>query len=188
MTLHLDGTVLSRFVIAALIAAALLVGGCGDGPPPGVNAPDGTDVTQDGVDYAVQTSRELNPDDADDRTFLGGRTQGLDGPGVALVGVFLQARNNAASARRAVAAPQLVTAFGETFEPLSLPAGDPLAYRGRLLAPGGEIPGAQSVATESPENGAIVVYRVPTDVFVTDRPFTIRFGASDRAASVQLDL
>jgi hypothetical protein len=182
--------VLSRLVTATcgLIAAALVVAGCGDGPPPARNAPDGTDVTQDGVDYAVQTSRELNPDAADDRTFLGGRAKGLDRPGVTLVGVFLQVRNDASSARSALAAPQLVTAFGETFEPLRLPATEAFAYRGRRLAPGDEIPGPQSVARESPENGAILVYRVPTGVFVTDRPFAIRFGTSHRAASVQLDL
>jgi hypothetical protein len=181
---------ISRLVTAtcALIAAALLIAGCGDGPPPARNAPDGTDVTQDGVDYAVQTSRELNPHDADDRTFLGGRTKGLDRPGVTLVGVFLQVRNDASSARRALDAPQLVTSFGETFEPLPLPPADAFAYRGRRLAPGDVIPGPQSVASESPENGAVIVYRVPTGVFVTDRPFTIRFGPSDRAASVQLDL
>jgi hypothetical protein len=181
---------ISRFLTAAcvLIAAALLVAGCGDGPPPDRNAPDGTDVTQDGVDYAVQTSRELNADDADDRVFLGGRTKGLDRPGMTLVGVFLQARNDASSARRAVAAPQLVTAFGDTIEPLSLPRADAFAYRGRRLDPGDQIPGPQSVAAESPENGAVIVYRVPTGVFVGDRPFTIRFGGSDRAASVQLDL
>lgn len=181
---------ISRVVTAAcgLLAVALLVAGCGDGPPPARNAPDGTDVTQKGVDYAVQTSRELNPHDADDRTFLGGRTKGLDRPGMTLVGVFLQARNDASSPRRAVAAPQLVTAFGETFEPLPLPPADAFAYRGRRLAPGDVIPGPQSVATESPENGAIIVYRVPTGVFVSNRPFTIRFGADDRAVSVQLDL
>jgi hypothetical protein len=181
---------ISRLLTAAcaLIAAALLVAGCGYGPPPDRNAPDGTDVTQDGVGYAVQTSRELNPADADDRVFLGGRTKGMDRPGMTIVGVFLQARNDASSARRAVAAPQLVTAFGETFEPLPLPAADAFAYHGRRLAPGDVIPGPQSVAAESPENGAIIVYRVPTGVFVGDRPFTIRFGASDHAASVQLDL
>jgi hypothetical protein len=174
--------------VCGLIAVVVLVAGCGDGPPPGTNAPDGTDVTQDGVDYAVQTSRELNPHDADDRTFLGGRTKGLGAPGTTLVGVFLQARNDASAPRQALVAPQLVTAFGQTFEPLELPATDPFAYRGRRLAPGAQIPGPQSVAVESPENGAIIVYRVPTGVFVSDRPFTIRFGASDRAASVQLDL
>lgn len=183
----MTATALARLV-TALLAAAVLVAGCGDGPPPGHEAPDGTDVTQGGVDYAVQTSRELNPEDADDRVFLGGRTKGLDGPGTTLVGVFLQARNDASSAHRAIAAPQLVTAFGETFQPLRLPATDAFAYRGRRLAPGDVIPGLQSVPGESPENGAIVVYRVPTGVFVTDRPFTIRFGTSDRAASVQLDL
>jgi hypothetical protein len=169
-----------------LVAAALLLAGCG--PPPDRNAPDGTTVTQDGVDYAVQTSRELNPDDPDDRVILGGRTKGLDGPGTTLVGVFLQARNDASSPRHADAAPQLVTAFGQTFKPLPLPATDPFAYHGRLLAPGQEIPVPQSVARESPENGDIVVYRVPTGVFVTDRPFTLRFGTDDSAASVQLDL
>lgn len=180
--------VVSRLATAAcgLLAAALLVAGCGS--PPDRNAPDGTTVTQDGVGYAVQTSRELNPDDPDDRAFLGGRTKSLDRPGTTLVGVFLQARNDAASARRAAAAPQLVNAFGQTFEPLPLPAGDPFAYRGRRLDPGEEIPGPQSVATESPENGALLVYRVPTGVFVGDRPFTLRFGSNDRAASVQLDL
>lgn len=184
----MTASVLSRLVSAALIAAGLLVAGCGDGPPPGRNAPDGSDVTQDGVDYAVQTSRELNPEDADDRTFLGGRTKGLDRPGTTLVGVFIQVRNEASSARRAVAAPELVTAFGETFKPLRLPATDAFAYRARRLAPGAQIPGPQSVPIESPENGAIIVYRVPTGVFVSDRPFTLQFGTSDRAASVQLDL
>jgi hypothetical protein len=178
----------SRLAIATcgLVAAALLAAGCG--APPDTNAPDGTTVTQDGVDYAVQTSRELNPHDADDREFLGGRTKGLDAPGTTLVGVFLQARNDASSERRAIAAPQLVNAFGQTFEPLSLPRTDPFAYRGGRLAAGHEIPGPQSVAKESPENGALVVYRVPTGVFVSDRPFTLRFGTDDRAASVQLDL
>jgi hypothetical protein len=185
-----DAGMISRLVTAtcALIAATLVIAGCDDGPPPDRNAPDGTDVTQGGVDYAVQTSRELNPADADDRAFLGGRTKGLDGPGITLVGVFLQARNDASSARRAVAAPQIVTAFGETFEPLHLPPTDPFAYRGRRLGPGDQIPGPQSVGSESPENGAVIVYRVPTGVFVSDRPFTIRFGTTDRAASVRLDL
>ena len=173
-------------VTCGLIAAALLAAGCG--PPPDRNAPVGTTVTQDGVDYAVQTSRELNPLDTGDREFLGGRSKGLGGPGITLVGVVLQARNDSSAPRRAFAAPRLVTALGPTFEPLPLPATDPFAYRGRLLEPGQEIPGPQSVARESHENGAILVYRVPTGVFVSDRPFTLRFGTDDRAASVQLDL
>jgi hypothetical protein len=178
---------LVRLLVCAAVAAAVLVG-CG--PPPDRDAPDGTDVTQDGVRYSVQTSRELDPLSADDRAFLGGiaRRKSLEGPDVTLVGVFLQARNDASAPRRAVAAPRLVTAFGETFTPLRLPQDDPFAYRGRRLAPRQEIPGGESVARESPENGALVVYRVPTSVFLTDRPFTVRFGAGDQAASVQLDL
>jgi hypothetical protein len=176
---------MARALLAtALIAAALSAAACGE--PPGRNAPDGTVVTQDGVDYAVQTSRELNPEAPDDRVFLGG--EDIDRPGVTLVGVFLQARNAASGARTAVAAPQLVNAFGKTYEPMRLPRSDVFAYRARELEPGEEIPGPDSVARESPQNGALVVYRVPTGEFATDRPFTVRFGPDEQAASVQLDL
>jgi hypothetical protein len=107
---------------------------------------------------------------------------------VTLVGVFLQGRNHASTPRRSVAAPQLVDASGEAYEPVRLPADDAFAYRGVRLNPGGQIPARQSVPAESPEAGLIVVYGVPVGVFVTDRPFTLRFGSGDRDASVQLDL
>jgi hypothetical protein len=171
----------------AAIAAASLVG-CG--APPDRDAPAGTTVTQDGVAYSVQFSRELNPDAPDDRVLLGGpgRRKGLDGPDTTLVGVFVQARDDATGPRAAVAAPRLVTAFGHTFAPLHLPPADPFAYRGRRLEPGREIPGPDTVAAQGPDDGLVLVYRVPTGVFVTDRPFTLRFGSDDRAASVQLDV
>jgi hypothetical protein len=169
------------------IGAALLVG-CG--PPPDRNAPAGTTVTQDGIAYSVQFSRELDPEAPDDRAVLGrpARKKGLEGPDMTLVGVFVQARNDATGPRRTVAAPRLVTAFGQAFAPLHLPPADPFAYRGGQLGPGRQIPGPQTVAAQGPEDGLALVYRVPSGVFLTDRPFTLRFGSGDRAASVQLDI
>jgi hypothetical protein len=180
-----DARVRWRTLTAVGVAVSVLLAGCG--APPDHDAPDGTTVTQDGVAYSVEISRELNADDPDDRAFLGGRREDA-GPDTTLLGVFLQARNGASTARRAFAAPRLVTAFGATYRPLTLPPADPFAYRGGRLAPGAEIPGPQSVAAESPEEGSVLVYRVPAGVFMTDRPFTLRFGSDDRAASVQLDL
>jgi hypothetical protein len=86
-----------------LVAAALLVAGCGS--PPDRNAPVGTTVTRDGVAYAVQTSGQLNPLETDERELLGGRSKRLDTPRITLGGVFVQARNNASALRRAFAAP-----------------------------------------------------------------------------------
>lgn len=168
--------------------ATIWISGCG--APPDQNAQAGTTVTQDGVAYSVQYSRELNPEAPDDRAFLGGpaRGKGLDRAGTTLLGVFLQARDDASGPRRAVAAPRLVTAFGQTFSPLQLPATDPFVYRARRLEPGRQIPGPDTVAGESPEDGLVLVYRVPTGVFLSDRPFALRFGSDDRAASVQLDV
>jgi hypothetical protein len=183
---HAGGAMAKAFW-TALVAAALIAAGCGS--PPDRNAPEGTTVVQDGVWYDVQTSRVLDPDAPDDRVFLGGRgAERLDRPGVTLLGVFLQARNHASSPRRSVDAPQLVDAFGEAYAPMRLPVDDVFAYRGARLPPGEQIPALQSPPAESPEEGLVLVYRVPVGVFVTDRPFTVRFGSSDRAASVQLDI
>jgi hypothetical protein len=170
------------------VVVATLVAGCGGAPDR--DAPSGTTVVQSGVAYSVQTSRELNPAEPDDRALLDGvrRVGRLDGPDSTLLGVFLQATDQTQDPRRAVAAPQLVDAFGRVFRPLHLPAGDPSIYRGGRLAPGQQIPNPDSNAAQGPENGAALVYRVPTDVFLTDRPFTLRFGPGARAASVQLDI
>ncbi len=155
------------------------------------NAPAGSDVVQDGVTYSVQTSRELNPFEPDDRALFAGRRprkRPLDEPNTVLVGVFLQARNDGSKVRRAVADPRMVSAEDEVFKPLRLPATDPFAYRGGRLAPHGDLPDPLSAPAESPDDGAVLVYRVPNNTFLSDRPFTLRFGTSDRTASVQLDL
>jgi hypothetical protein len=178
------------FANAACVAvAAVLLAGCGD-QPPDRNAQAGITVTQDGVAYSVQDSRELDPEAPDDRVFLGGptRPKHLDRPDTTLVGVWLQAQDTASGPRDAVAAPRLVTAFGQAFQPMHLPATDAFAYRARRLAPGGELPGPGTTAAQNPEAGLLLVYRVPTDVYLGDRPFTVQFGAGARAASVQLDV
>jgi hypothetical protein len=177
-----------RAASMGLLAATLVVvAGCGG--PPEHNAPAGTTVVQDGVAYSVQTSRELNPLDPDDRTLLQGVRDGtrLDGLDTTLVGVFLQASDEVSGTRRAVTAPELVDAFGTVFRPLD-PVGNALAYHGGRLSAGQQIPDPRSDAAEGPADGAALIYPVSTDVFLTDRPFTLRFGAGDGAASVQLDL
>ena len=173
----------------ALLAAALLVAGCGT-TTPDRGAPLGNTVTQGDVAYNVQTSRELNLLEPDDRALLGGLAQSraLESPGTTLVVVFLQARDEGGGPRRAVARPQLVSAFGAVFLPLPLPATNPFAYHGGLLAPAQELPDPDSPAAEGPADGAALIYRVPTGTYTTDRPFVLRFGSNARAASVQLDL
>jgi hypothetical protein len=173
----------------ALAALTLFAVGCGGGTP-NQDAPAGTQVRQGGVSYAVQSSRELNPFEPDDRTLLTGvpRRKLADMSGAALVGVFLQARNDGSTTHRAIAEPELISAEGQVFKPMPLPAVDAFAYRGRRLAPGAQLPGPDSAAAEGPEDGSMLVYRVPDSTFITDRPFIMRFGSTDRAASVQLDL
>ncbi len=181
---HLLG--LPTAAIAAV--AAVVLAGCGG--PGNQGAQSGTTVHQNGIAYSVQYSRELNPETPDDRVYLGGlaASKSLEPPGTTLLGVFLQAQNDAATPRRAVPAPLLADAFGQSWQPLRLPAGDPYGYRGGTLQPGGQLPGPDSVAAEGATTGLALVYRVPTGVFLGDRPFTVQFGTSEQAASVQLDV
>ena len=176
------------FGLSTVAIAAAVLAGCGG--PGNQNAQAGTTVHQDGVAYSVQYSRELDPNSPDDRVYVGGSSasKGLQAPGTTLVGVFLQAQNDAGAPKRAVAAPLLVDAFGRSWRPVRLPAADPFGYRGGTLEPGAQLPSPDSVAAEGAEDGLAVVYRVPTGAFLGDRPFTLQFGSSDRAASVQLDL
>ena len=175
--------------LAAVLAAALVVAGCGD-PVPDSKAPEGTSVVEDGISYFVQDSRALNLDDADDRALLTGlrHTNRLDGVGQTLVGVFLQAQNEVSGIRATDPRPVMTSAEGQSYEPIPLPRGNPYAYRGGRLAPGAELPAPVSAGGESTEDGALLVYRVPADIFLTDRPFSLVFGTGDHAASVQLDL
>ena len=175
--------------VLALVAAALVAAGCGD-PAPNRNAQEGTAVVQRGINYFVQDSRALNPNDPDDRALLTGvrHVNRLDGTGQTLIGVFLQAQNEVSSTRGTDPAPVMTSAEGQSYLPITLPRGNPYAYRGGRLAPGAEIPAPDSAGGESSEDGALLVYRLPADIFITDRPFTLAFGAGAHAASVQLDL
>jgi len=180
---RLGGTLL------ALVAAALFATGCGD-PAPDKNAQEGTSVVQGGISYFVQDSRELNPKDPDDRALLTGlrHVNRIDGPGQTLIGVFLQAQNEMSGSRGSDPTPVMTSAEGQSYMPITLPRSNPYAYRGEKLAPGAEIPAPDSAGGESTEDGALLVYRLPADIFITDRPFTLAFGTGAHAASVQLDL
>ncbi|HYM58280.1 MAG TPA: hypothetical protein VES79_09980 [Solirubrobacteraceae bacterium] len=73
----------------------------------------------------MESSRELNPLEPDDRALLTGlpRGQVLDAPHKVLVGVFVQAQNVASRPHRAVAGPRLLSAEGDSFLPLPAPCG-----------------------------------------------------------------
>jgi hypothetical protein len=178
-----------RVAAVALSMAVLGLAGCGS-QTPDQSAPSGNTVTQDGVAYTVEISRALDPFEPDDRAAIAGlpHDASLEGQDITLVGVFLQAQNNGSGVRRAVAAPELVSAEGQRYRPLPVAAGNAYDYHGGPLAAGAVIPGPTSLGAQSATDGAALVYRLPTSVFLTDRPFAIAFGTGAHAASVQLDL
>lgn len=174
------------------VGALAVVAGCGTDAPRR-DAPPGTTLRLGGVAYAVQTSRELNADAADARAlFTGVRGGGRSLPGDELwLGVFVQAENESGEPRPTARSIVVADSLGHVFQPVALPRANAYAYRPATLPPGGSDPGPGSAAASSPEQGSLLLFRVPLADFLSNRPLELRLHAPHdprEIASVQLDV
>lgn len=183
-----------RRLAAALLAPAALAfaTGCGDDGPQR-DAQPGTTLHVGGVAYAVQASRELNPYGADARPFFAGVRRGGRSlpPDQVWLGVFLQAQNESRGDRATARSIVVADDLGRTFAPVALPVGNLYAYRPMTLPPGGTEPAPASPAATSPEQGSLLLFRIPLESFLANRPLELRVRAPGDAAhiaSVQLDV
>ena len=176
-------TWLLRGVLVIGVASAFAA--CG-GTAPQRDAPVGTPLDVGGVEYDVQTARELNPDAAGDRALFAGVRAPVRAlpPDQVWLGVFLQAQNESDDARSAARSIVVADSLGHTFRPVSVARDNAYAYRPAVLAPGATLPAATSVAATSPEQGSVLLFRVPLANFLSNRPLELRIGD----ASVQLDV
>ncbi|HEX8083054.1 MAG TPA: hypothetical protein VF529_02125 [Solirubrobacteraceae bacterium] len=180
---------MNRTLPAVAVCLALLpVAGCGDGTPQR-DAPPGTTLDLGGVAYDVQAARELNPSSPDRALFAGVRGNGRTLPADHVwLGVFLQARNAADGPRATARSVEVADGLGHTFRPAPLPARNLFAYRPVTLAPGAAEPSPASPAASSPEQGSLLLFRLPLQDFLANRPLELRLRAAGRLASVQLDV
>jgi hypothetical protein len=74
------------------------------------------------------------------------------------------------------------------FRPVALPPGNAYAYRPAALAPGATEPGPGSPAASMPGQGSLLLFRLPLDDFVSNRPLELRVWDAGALASVQLDV
>jgi len=138
----------------------------------------GAAVRVGGVSYDVQAARDLDPASAGDRSFFAGAPRagrGLPADQVWL-GVFLQAQNDSGSTRRTASGMTLADARGHAYGSVPLGPGNDYAYRPETLGPGGTEPDPESPASSTPEQGSLVLFRVPLAAFLHGRPLELRVG------------
>lgn len=184
MTLPSRTAALARpSLLALLLALALGLGACSDESHTRVTT--GTYAGESGQNapylnvgpliYEVQLSRELNPYDTEDASYLKGLTpaQRRLAPGEEWFAVFLQVYNESSAPHPAATNITIGDAQSNVYAPTVPAAVNEFAYRGGLLAPKQRIPALDTVAAAGPTQGALLLYKIKV-VSLDNRPLELK--------------
>ena len=179
--------------------ALLALGGCGDSH---TRVSTGTYAGESGVGapylnvgpliYQVQLSRQLNPFDTEDASYLQGLAplQGTLTSSQEWLAVFIQVFNNNSQGLPAASNPTIADTQGITYSPIVPGASNQFAYRAGTVPPKGRLPLPDSIAGAGPTQGALLLYKIRTES-LDNRPLKITFvdpnDASQRATA-ELDV
>lgn len=144
--------------------------------------------------YEVQLSRQLNPFDTEDSAYLTGLPEALrqPPPGEEWFGVFLQVYNHGEHPRLA-ASPQsigITDTQGNVYRPTIPGPANQFAYRAGLVPGDGRLPELDTVASNGPTQGALLLYRIKI-VSLDNRPLTLHLVDPldpSQTASAELDV
>jgi hypothetical protein len=186
------------FVALALLAV-LALGACGDSH---TKVTGGTYAGESGANapyldvgplvYEVQLSRELNPQDSEDASYL----QGLSpeerklAPGQEWFAVFVQVYNNNSQALPAANDLTITDTQGNSYIPVIPSEANAFVYRGGTVLPHSQLPQNNSVATSGPIQGALLLYKIRV-VSLDNRPLTLKIvdpTNEAETASAELDV
>jgi hypothetical protein len=141
--------------------------------------------------YQVQVSRQLNPDDVQDRAYLEGLSDGdreLKSDQV-WFGVFLRVQNETATAQLPANDIKIVDTQEEEFRPVTVDLSNPFAYRSSEAIPADEtVPLRDTPAFDTPIRGALVLFKL-TLTTLGNRPLELEIeGRTGRAQTGIIDL
>ncbi len=187
-------------MLAALVAlAALALGACGDshtrvttGTYAGSSGKNAPYLNVGPLIYEVQLSRELNPYDTEDSSYLLGLTpaQRTLHPGEEWFGVFMQVYNESSLPHPVATDFTISDTEGNIYYPLTLGAANPFAYRAGVVPPNSRVPALDTIAADGPTQGALLLYKIKVES-LDNRPFTLKIvdpGDSAQTASAELDV
>jgi hypothetical protein len=165
--------------------ALLGVAGCGNDL--GKEADEGVPIKLRDLEFNVQETRFLNPDQPDDKEYLAG--QQLPTPaGMAYLGVFLTIHNGGDDGVELPtdAETSIVDTTGAGYEaiPTHTPFAAPL---GTELEGGGDIPSPDTAAANGPTQGAIVLFLVDQSVN-ENRPLELEIDYQGESGVITLDI
>ena len=178
-----------------LLLAAVALSACGDTTHNRVADNEGIYVDVGALKYQVQLSRELNPYDTEDSTYLQGLApaDATLTPTQAWFGVFMQVFNKTSHSQQPASQFYITDTQGIVYWPTPVPASNPFGYAAATIPPHSQIPSLDSAAYSGPTQGAALVFKMTIASF-EDRPLVLHIidpqqpQNSKIAATVQLDV
>jgi hypothetical protein len=142
--------------------------------------------------YEVQLSRELNPYDTEDSSYLTGLApaQRRLRPGEEWFAVFLQVYNESSAPHLAATNLTISDTQNNIYVPIVPALTNEFAYRGGLLGPKARIPALNTVAANGATQGALLLYKIKV-VSLDNRPLEFKIVDPldpSQSASAELDV
>jgi hypothetical protein len=195
---------MSRFSVRTLLLlpallAALALGACGEshtrvttGTYSGGSGKNAPYLDVGPLVYQVQISRELNPYDTEDSSYLVGLSpaQRTLRPGEEWFAVFMQVYNEGTLSHPAASDITITDTDGNTYYPVSLGPANQFAYRPGPVPGSGRVPALDTVAANGATQGALLLYRIKVES-LNNRPLELKIvDPTDLAqkASAELDV
>lgn len=186
-------------LLGLILLAALTLGACGDshtkvttGTYAGESGQNAPYLDVGPLVYEVQLSRELNPYDVEDAAYLEGLSpeQRKLEPGQEWFAVFVQVYNTHNASYPASTEMKIFDTQGNTYLPIVPTAHNSFAYAGGTVPGNGRLPVLDSVASDGPTQGSMLLFKIQT-VSLDNRPLKISIAdpqdAAERA-SAELDV
>ena len=181
------------------LRAVLVLGACADshtkvttGTYAGESGKNAPYLNVGPLSYEVQLSRELNPYNAEEATYL----QGLSpaerrlAPGEEWFGVFLQVYNNTSHPLPAATSLTITDTQNNSYTPVVPNSTNEFAYRGGLVPAKSQLPEPASVAASGPTQGTLLLYKIQV-VSLDNRPLEFKIvdpTDASESASAELDV
>ncbi|MBX5440378.1 MAG: hypothetical protein IRZ32_02500 [Solirubrobacteraceae bacterium] len=180
--------------LTAVSAFALPLAACGNKQEVVTHGhTEGSYLNVGGLTYQVQISRQLNPNDVTDRSYL---VQVPEferelGPDESWFAVFVTAFNESDEAHPSATEFEIVDTQDTVYRPIQLGEDNVFAYRPAEVEAGEQNPPMNSAAANNPTvNGGLLLFKVKNDSF-DNRPLELRIHAAEgtpEEAAVDLDV
>ncbi|MGP0102771.1 MAG: hypothetical protein ACLPUT_14275 [Solirubrobacteraceae bacterium] len=142
--------------------------------------------------YEVQLSRELNPANSEDATYLQGLTAAerkLE-PGQEWFAVFMQVYNNSNQEYPAASSLTITDTQENSYTPILPGEGNQFAYRAGMVPAKNQIPLPGTIADDDPAQGLVLLYKIQV-VSLDNRPLELKIVDPEdpsESATAELDV